>query len=71
MITLWMFKGNETDTVFVQREIDANESSIKECAYVFMEGVHFREHNDKRSNYVSCYGEVEGDDDDSSIDSQL
>jgi hypothetical protein len=59
------------DTVLVQREIDVNESIITEWAYLFMEGVHFCEHNVKRSNHVSHYGEVEGDDDDSSIDSQL
>jgi hypothetical protein len=61
------------DTVFVHREIDVKESSIIEWAYVFTEGVHIREYNDKRSNHASHCGEVEGedDDDDSSIDSQL
>jgi hypothetical protein len=59
------------DTVFVQGDIDFKESSVTEWAYVFMEGVHVSEHNAKRFNNVSRYGELEGVDDDSSIDSQF
>jgi hypothetical protein len=59
------------DIVFVQQKIDVKERSITLWEYVFIEGVHSREHKAKRSNHVSRYGEVEGDDDDSSIDSQF
>jgi hypothetical protein len=54
--------------LFVHREIYVNESSVTYWAYVFMEGVHVCAQNIKRSNYVSRYGEVEDEDDDSPID---
>jgi hypothetical protein len=66
-----VFKGNDMDAVFVQHEIDVKEISITEWAYILMEGFHFCEHNAKHSNHGSRYGEVEGDEHDSSIDSQL
>jgi hypothetical protein len=66
-----VFKGNEKKAVFVHHEIDVKESSVTECTYVFMEGVHIRAQNAKRSNLGSRYGEVEGGDDYSSIDYQL
>jgi hypothetical protein len=69
--TLWVFKGNDMDAVFVKHGIDVKESRITEWAYVCMEGVHFREHNPKRSNHDSRYDEVEGEDNDSLIDSKL
>jgi hypothetical protein len=36
-----------------------------------MEGFHVHEQNGERSNHVSRYGEVEDDDDDESMYSQL
>jgi hypothetical protein len=66
-----VLKGKKMCTFFVQREIDVKESSITEWAYVFMEGVHVRERDAKHSNHVIHYGEVEGQDDNSSIDPQL
>jgi hypothetical protein len=65
---LYDIKGNEMNAVFVQREVNFKESSVAEWAYVFMEGVHVREQNVKRSHHVDHHAVEEEDDDDSSLD---
>jgi hypothetical protein len=66
-----VFKGNKMDAFSILLEIYVKQSSITEWAYVFTEGVRFLEHNANHSNHISRYGEVEGDDDNLSIDSQF
>jgi hypothetical protein len=68
---LYDIKGNEMDAVFVQSDMRVKGSSVTEWACVFMEGVHVCEQNVKHLDHVGHYGEVDGEDDGSSIDSQL